>query len=142
MSSSAGSRVAPNRLGLALLLSLGTVVSNSFARFAYALVLPAMRSDLDWNWSQAGALNTVNAVGYLAGGVLTWLLVDRLGNRRLFCIGLPVTAVAVLATGLSGDFLWLSALRAVAGVAGAMVFICGGALASNVFPDDPPRATM
>lgn len=131
-----------NRLALALLLSLGTVVSNSFARFAYALVLPAMRNDLDWNWSQAGALNTVNAVGYLAGGVLTWLLVDRVGNRALFSVGLPVTAVAVLATGLSGDFFWLSSLRAVAGVAGAMVFICGGALASNIFPDDASRATM
>ena len=131
-----------NGLGIAFLLSLGTVVSNSFARFAYALMLPAMRNDLGWNWSQAGWLNTANAFGYLAGALLARALVDRVGNRALFIAGMPATALALLATGLVDDLLALSALRAIAGVAGAMVFVCGGALAGNVFPDDPRRATL
>ena len=131
-----------NGLGIAFLLSLGTVVSNSFARFAYALMLPAMRSDLGWNWSQAGWLNTANAFGYLAGALLARALVDRVGNRALFIAGMPATALALLATGLVDDLLALSVLRAIAGVAGAMVFVCGGALAGNVFPDDPRRATL
>lgn len=131
-----------NGLGVAFLLSLGTVVSNSFARFAYALMLPAMRNDLGWNWSQAGWLNTANAFGYLAGALLARALVDRVGNRALFVAGMPATALALLATGLVDDLLALSALRALAGVAGAMVFVCGGALAGNVFPDDPRRATL
>lgn len=131
-----------NGLGIAFLLSLGTVVSNSFARFAYALMLPAMRNDLGWNWSQAGWLNTANAFGYLAGALLARALVDRVGNRALFIAGMPTTALALLATGLVDDLIALSALRAIAGVAGAMVFVCGGALAGNVFPDDPRRATL
>ena len=131
-----------NGLGIAFLLSLGTVVSNSFARFAYALMLPAMRNDLGWNWSQAGWLNTANAFGYLAGALLARALVDRVGNRALFVAGMPATALALLATGLVDDLLALSVLRAIAGVAGAMVFVCGGALAGNVFPDDPRRATL
>jgi len=130
-----------NGLGVALLLSLGTVVSNSFARFAYALVLPAMRNDLGWNWSQAGWLNTANAIGYVVGALLARALVDRLGNRVLFVAGMPVTALALLATGFVDGLLALSALRVLAGVSGAMVFVCGGALAGNVFPD-PRRATM
>jgi MFS family permease len=131
-----------NGLGVAFLLSLGTVVSNSFARFAYALMLPAMRNALGWNWSQAGWLNTANAFGYLAGALLARSLVDRVGNRALFIAGMPATALALLATGLCDDLLALSVLRAIAGVAGAMVFVCGGALAGNVFPDDPRRATL
>ncbi|HEY5633888.1 MAG TPA: YbfB/YjiJ family MFS transporter [Burkholderiaceae bacterium] len=131
-----------NRLGLAFVLSLGTVVSNSFARFAYALVLPAMRDELGWNYSLSGALNTANAIGYLAGAVLTRALVNRVGNRVLFVAGLPVTALALLGTGLTADFAVLCALRALAGIGGAAVFICGGALSGNVFPDDPRRATM
>ena len=75
---------------LAFVLSLGTVVSNSFARFAYALVLPAMRDELGWNYSQSGVLNTANALGYLAGAVLTRALVNRVGNRALFMAGLPI----------------------------------------------------
>ena len=41
---------------VAFLLSFGPAVSNSFARFAYALILPAMRSDLHWSYSQAGSI--------------------------------------------------------------------------------------
>jgi len=55
---------------VAFLLSFGPTVSNSFSRFAYALLLPAMREDLAWSYSQAGAINTVNALGYFLGALL------------------------------------------------------------------------
>ena len=118
-------------------LSLGPAVANSFARFAYALLLPAMRAELGLNYSQAGSLNTANALGYLAGALLTAGYVSRLGNRRMFCIGMVVTALGLLGSGLAGGFVAQLALRATAGVGGAMVFICGAVLASNVFPDRP-----
>lgn len=126
---------------IAFLLSFGPTVSNSFARFAYALVLPSMRIDLGLDWSQAGALNTANALGYLLGAVLARLLVARTGNRALFGAGMVVTALALLATGFTHDIGLLSAARVVSGIGGAMVFVCGGALSGNVFPGQPGRAT-
>ena len=39
-------------------LCLGNCITNGFARFAYGLLLPAMKSDLGWSYSQAGWLNT------------------------------------------------------------------------------------
>jgi predicted MFS family arabinose efflux permease len=125
------------RFGLILALSLGPAVSNSFARFAYALLLPAMRHELGLNYSQAGSLNTANAIGYLAGALFTVRYVSRLGNRRLFCIGMVVTVLAILGSGLTASFAAQLCFRAIAGVSGAMVFICGGVLASNVFPERP-----
>ncbi len=124
-----------------MLLSFGPTVSNSFARFAYALVLPAMRIDLQLNYSQAGWLNTANAIGYLAGALLTWTLVRRTGNRLLFGVGMVLTAAALLATGLTHDLTLLTMARIVAGICGAMVFISGGALSGNVFPNRPELAT-
>ena len=118
-------------------LSLGPAVSNSFARFAYALLLPAMRSELGLNYSQAGSLNTANALGYLAGALFSARYVSRLGNRRLFSIGLVVTVLALVAPGLTGQYQAQLCLRAVAGMSGALAFICGGVLASNLFPDRP-----
>jgi len=118
-------------------LSLGPAVSNSFARFAYALLLPAMRSDLGLSYSQAGGLNTANALGYLAGALVAARYVSRLGNRRLFYVGMVATVLAIIGSGLTGDFIAQLCLRAVAGVGGAMVFICGAVLASNVFSDRP-----
>ncbi|MGH9054723.1 MAG: YbfB/YjiJ family MFS transporter [Acidimicrobiales bacterium] len=50
-------------------LALGPAVALGLARFAYALLLPAMRTDLHWSYTQAGALNTANALGYFAGAI-------------------------------------------------------------------------
>jgi len=44
-------------------LALGPAVSNGFSRFAYGLVLPAMRDDLGWSYTEAGGINTANALG-------------------------------------------------------------------------------
>ena len=129
-------------LGLALLLSFGPTVSNSFARFAYGLVLPAMRGELELTYAQAGWLNTANAFGYLGGAVLTVLLVTRYGSRLLFVVGMAITAIAVLTTGLSHDLSLLTLARIVSGVGGAMAMIGGGALAGNVIPGRPDLATM
>jgi MFS family permease len=126
---------------VAFLLSFGPAVSNSFARFAYALILPAMRSDLQWSYSQAGSINTANAFGYLLGALLTRALVARLGNRALYGWGMVVTSVAIAATGFVRDFEALMAMRALAGLGGAAVFICGGALSGNIFSQRPQLAT-
>lgn len=126
---------------LAFLLSLGVTVSNSFARFAYALVLPAMRGELGWNYAQSGWLNTANAIGYLIGAILTRLVNRRTGNRRLFIGGVLLTALAVLATGLTRDLFWLGFWRMMSGVTGAAAFISGGALSANVVPGQPRLAS-
>ena len=60
-------------------MALSVAVVNSFARFAYALILPAMREDLAWSYTQAGSLNTINALGYLAGSYIAFRTVRRWG---------------------------------------------------------------
>ena len=50
----------------ALRLSLGTASALGFARFAYGLLLPAMRDDLHWSLAEAGAMNTAN------GSAICW----------------------------------------------------------------------
>jgi predicted MFS family arabinose efflux permease len=125
---------------LAFLLSLGVTVSNSFARMAYALVLPSMRADLEWNFTQAGWLNTANAIGYLLGAVLTRMVIRHTGNRALFIGGVFLTALSVLATGLTRDIAWLGVWRIASGISGAAAFIAGGALSGNILPTQPQRA--
>src|SRR5512141_1027022 len=126
-----------DRFWMLAALSLGPAVATSFARFAYALILPAMRAELDLSYSQAGLLNTANALGYLVGALLCTGFVPRLGNRWLFSFGLVVTVLALLGAGLAETFGEQIALRAVAGVSSAMVYISGAVLASNLYPDRP-----
>ncbi|MGB3290889.1 MAG: YbfB/YjiJ family MFS transporter [Burkholderiaceae bacterium] len=109
-------------------LSGGAAVTVGFARFGYALILPAMQTDLALNYAQAGWLNTANALGYLLGALLTIYFVARVGNRKLFIAGLALTTLALLANGLTRDFQLLTLYRFLAGLGAAGAFICGGVL--------------
>ncbi len=123
-------------------LSLGPAVSNGFARFAYGLILPAMRDDLAWNFTQAGWINTANAIGYLAGAILALVLISQVGARWLFIWGFVLTTTALLMSALTQDFWLLSFWRLVAGIGGAPVFIAGGAMASGLFGDDKQKNAL
>src|SRR5205823_445409 len=100
----------------------------------------AMRSDLRWTYTEAGWVNTANALGYLAGSLATLRLVRRLRPQRLFTVGMVVTTAAVFASGLVRSFPALLALRFVAGTSGAVVFIAGGTLVAELFALRPERA--
>jgi predicted MFS family arabinose efflux permease len=130
--------VNPARPWLVLFgLALGVCVNNGFARFAYGVILPAMKQDLGWSYAQAGWLNTANALGYIVGAIVTLWLITRFSPSRLFSLGVITTAFFLLFTGLT-DALWAQSLwRILAGVFGAISFIAGGALAAALFPDNP-----
>src|SRR5690349_24198597 len=64
---------------LILILSLAPTIGLGIGRFAYALVLPDMRDSLHWSYSAAGFMNTINAVGYLAGALLASRMIRRFG---------------------------------------------------------------
>ena len=127
----------PPPLWIALCLALGPAAGNGIGRFAYALILPAMRDDLGWTYTQAGWVNTGNALGYLAGAVSVVYLVSRTGPRVLFDVGMAVTGLALLASGLVRDYGVLLVLRF---VTGALAFIGGGALVTSLTARHPARA--
>lgn len=123
-------------------LALGVTVTNGFARFAYGLLLPAMKSEMGWTYAQSGWLNTANAIGYIIGAVATMLLIRPIGPRRLFLFGLVTTTLALLATGLYPALWWQTLWRVLAGVFGAMSFATSGALTAQLFRDDPRRNAL
>ncbi|MEU1397087.1 YbfB/YjiJ family MFS transporter [Micromonospora zamorensis] len=122
----------PIGLWPALRLALGTASALGFARFAYGLLLPAMRDDLSWTLAAAGAMSTANGFGYLLGALLTRGLVRRLGAATAFRAAMALTAASLALTAVSGDYLTLVALRTLSGATGAVVFIVGGVLASRL----------
>ena len=133
----------PDRPWLVLAgLALGVTVTNGFARFAYGLMLPAMKSEMGWNYAQAGWLNTANALGYIAGAILTMLLIRHISPSRLFAFGLIATTLALLATGMNAALWWQTLWRILAGIFGAMSFSTAGALTAGLFHDDPRRNAL
>ncbi len=128
-----------------LALSLGPAVTLGLVRFAYALLLPAMRDDLGWSYALAGGINTANAAGYLAGALLAAPITYRFGVRRSFVAALLVAALALLASGLPTLYVAHVLLRIVAGVGGAVAFVSGGVLAAHATsgrPGEPSASTV
>lgn len=123
-------------------LALGVTVTNGFARFAYGLLLPAMKSELDWSYAQAGWLNTANALGYVVGAILTMILIRQVRPTHLFAFGLVTTTLALLVTGLVTALWWQTLWRVLAGVFGAMSFSTAGTLAAQLFQRDPRRNAL
>jgi predicted MFS family arabinose efflux permease len=113
-------------------LALAAAVSLGLARFAYALLLPAMRADLDWSYATAGAMNTVNAAGYLLGALLMPHALARVDARHLVMAGGAAAAALLAAHGLVHSEALLYGLRLAVGVASAVSFVGGGVLAAQL----------
>lgn len=131
-----------NGLWLVVALSMGAAVSLGITRFAYALLLPPMREDLAWSYTLAGAMNTVNALGYLLGALATPMLLRRLAPGTLLVAG---SVLATVFMGLCGFFVEAVPLlvqRLLAGVASALVFIAGGLLAARLGAQQPGRSGL
>lgn len=124
----------------ALVLALGAAVSLGLARFAYALLLPPMRADLGWSYATAGAMNTVNAAGYLAGALaMPWLL-KRAGPRAALVGGSAASALLLALHGAVRADAALYVLRFLGGVSSASVFVAGGLMASQLAARVPAGA--
>jgi len=119
-------------LWTAAALALGAAVSLGLARFSYALLLPPMRADLGWSYLTAGAMNTLNAAGYLVGALLAPRWLARRDARALMLAGMLAAALLLAAHALAGSDAALYTLRGLTGVASAATFIAGGLLAARL----------
>ena len=113
-------------------LAAGPLVALGCVRFAYALLLPAMRSELGWSFATAGLMNTVNALGYFVGALGTAWAAARFGQRAAFVTALAGSVVGLAVTATTRSLEVLLAVRGVLGVAGAGTFVLGGAITSTI----------
>jgi predicted MFS family arabinose efflux permease len=132
----------PHPARLILILSLAPTIGLGIGRFAYALVLPDMRDALSWSYSAAGFMNTINAVGYLAGALIASSLIKRFGLARSVVWGTAACVASLALCALTGNFVALSFARLLAGFAAAAGFVGGGALAAIIAQTRPARANF
>ncbi len=127
---------------LILMLSLAPIIGLGIGRFAYGLVLPDMRDSLHWSYSAAGFMNTINAVGYLAGALLASRMIRRFGLAGSVRWGTLAAIASLVLCASSGNFIVLSFARLLAGVGAAAGFVGGAALAATIAQTRPERANF
>lgn len=119
-------------LGLALITSLAAMVSLGITRFSYGLLLPVMRADLAWSYTLAGAMNTINALGYLLGALSMPVLLRRYSAVQLVMAGAACATAFMALTGFFTDTTALLTQRLCAGLFSAWMFAGGGLLAARL----------
>jgi len=132
----------PHPAWLILILSLAPTIGLGIGRFAYSLVLPDMRDSLQWSYSAAGFMNTINAVGYLAGALVASRMIRRFGLPRTVRWGTLAAVVSLALCAMSGNFIVLSLARLLAGLGAAGGFVGGAALAATIAQSRPDRSNF
>ena len=125
-----------------LILSLAPTIGIGIARFGYALVLPDMRDSLQWSYSAAGFMNTINAAGYLFGALGTAALVRKFGLFDAVRLGVLACVLSLALCAITSNFVILSFARLLAGAGAAFGFIAGGALAAHIAQAHPTRSAF
>lgn len=103
------------------------------ARFAYGMLLPAMRASLDFGYDRMGFISTANFVGYLAAVALAPLAIRRLRARATVIGGLLLVAGSLLAISRSDSFVPLLLLYGLTGLGGGFANIPMMVLVSHWF---------
>lgn len=101
-----------------------------------------MQADLNWSFAEAGALNSANAFGHLAGALLAIWLVPKWGAGRSAVVGAVLTSLSIGRTPISPELTALLVIRFAAGVTGALSFVAGGTLAAQAASGLGPRASL
>ena len=127
---------------LAAVLSAAAAISLGVTRFAYGLLLPAMRHDLAWSYTLSGAMNTFNALGYFIGALAMGRVVAYWGPSRAVVWGGLLAALLMLVPGFFVDSTVLIVQRLLAGILSAVVFVSGGILAARMGSHQPERAGL
>src|SRR5579862_53471 len=105
------------RAAAALALSMG------IGRFVYTPILPLMHAQAGLSAEFGSALATANYLGYLAGALLAIFVPALVRSALAYRAGLVVVIVSVALMGVTQSHAAWFALRLVAGLASALVFV-------------------
>ena len=113
--------------------SLGWML-DAFDVMLYALVLGAVRADLNLSASVAGGLQSLTLLASAAGGLLFGLLADRWGRTRALMLSVLIYSVFTAACGFAQTAVQLAVFRIFLGIGMGGEWASGAALVSETWP--------
>ncbi|WP_018253959.1 MFS transporter [Salinispora mooreana] len=122
-----------NRRVVVLVAVLVSTFALPLSLTGASVALPEIGRDLDTDLAGAQwVVNGYNAT-FASFMLATGALADLFGRRRVYAIGLAISAGAGLLASTAADVLLLNVLRALAGVGAAAAATSAGALLANTF---------
>jgi predicted MFS family arabinose efflux permease len=123
---------SPSRDAVAGALALAAAMG--IGRFAYTALLPATQAGLGVGDDTAGALASLNLVGYLAGVLAARQVTSHPRRGALLRAALAATVLATALGALTTSVAAWAALRGLAGLASGLVFVLASSAALEAAP--------
>ena len=117
-----------------LLMALASAVAQSFGRFTYGILLPAVRDDMGITNTQAGFIAAANVGAYLLATLLVAWATNRYLLLNVMRLGLIMATLGLLLASVSSSPLMLGMALFIAGVGGAFLWIPAPVIASAALP--------
>ncbi len=93
------------------------------ARYAYAMLLPAMQNSLKLSYDQSGYIGTGNFIGYLLSVLMVPFTLRRISPRTAITCGLLLISVTLLSISNSNSFWQILCLYTITGIGGGFANI-------------------
>ena len=119
---------------MVLLIAAGAAVAQSFGRFAYGLLLPAIRDDLAISNTLAGLIGAANVGAYLLGTLFVAWATSHYRLLSVLRLGLMLSTTGLLLAAVAPSPLLLAAALFLSGIGGACVWIPSPMIASDALP--------
>lgn len=118
-------RLLPFHYGWVIIATGALVIFSclGLARYAYAMLLPAMQAELGLSYQRMGMISTANFAGYLAAVLVTPRLMRRLRPRAMIASGLVLIASSMMAISRCHASVPILCLYTLAGVGGGFANI-------------------
>jgi MFS family permease len=107
---------------------------DAFDVTLFAMVLPAVRAELELSAAAAGMLGSVTLIAAAVGGVLFGWIADRYGRTRALMLSVALYSVFTAACGFAQDFTQFLIFRAILGLGMGGEWASGAALVSETWP--------
>lgn len=121
-------------LGTVLLVMAASAISQGFARFTYAFVLPAMTDDVLGSYGAAGLLGAANLGAYTLAVLVMTARPPRADPATVIKAGLALSCVGMLVMTCGTRPWMLVGGMALAGVSGALIWLPASAIVAGAAP--------
>ncbi len=116
------------------LVALSAAVAQSFGRFTYGVLLPAILNDLDLSATVAGFIGTVNVGAYLLGTLLVAFATSRYRLLAVMRVGFMFSTLGLIGAALAPGPTMLGIAMFLAGLGGACIWIPAPVIAADSLP--------
>ena len=117
-----------------VIIALAAAVGQSFGRFSFGVLLPAIRDDLGITNTLAGLLGATNVGAYLLGTLAVAWATSRYRLINVMRVGLALATLGLLIAGASQAPWVLAAGLFIAGIGGACLWIPAPVIAADAMP--------